>query len=495
MSNRIRELLVILLVLIITFLTAAFSCLSDAINPKSAGSNYAQILTEILGIIFVLPQVIIQLTLKPQRKDIGEVFAGSVPFYFAYYILSIILLSSEYFYVFLSNNKIANILIQFMFLSSIILIFPYLYFLIKEHSTSKTIFDFKRRRIFKYIKKLVKLNASNNEKSILKISNNLIGNYEEEIIKLVNEFKDVILTYGKDDYKLFSNGIDKLAELIEASYFLQNPSIDNLLIEILEIIKEIGIKIDIDAQKSLINERFFKTAENILLSKEDEKRVSFLVTKILSIIEIIITDGSVTGSSETTRKAISTVNRLALIGLRQSPAIKLEYHLLAENLRKFCIFSIHKLYENCARDILEDLGYIVELSLKYLSIDELPIFKICDALTEIGVLSSKKRNEVITIQAVNRMVSIITSLKERKVLIDLNICMANLLELIAYVWVNFEEMEVWLTNRLNYMKADSKIDFKKYLKPAKKILRSKSLVSEAIFNDFIDQINNVQHAV
>ena len=472
MSNRILETIVIVIVILISFVGARFSCILSEIRAQEYAQNYAQILTEILGVIFVLPQVIIQLTLRPQRKDITEVFSGYIPFYFVYYLASIIILGLDYSNAFFPHNqRFADAFILFIFLSSLILIFPYMIFLIKEYSTSKNIFSIKKRKIVKRIKKLIDLNKSNETRSRLRKNNyNSIKKVEEDIIELVTELKDYILTYGKEDYDLFSIGIDALAKIIEITYYFKNPSIDNLLIEILAFIKEIGIKINIDTQSSKINERFYQTAKTILSSGEPEKRMNLLVTKILSMIETIITEGTVKGSSETTRKAISIINRISLIGLRNYPPIKLEYHLIAETYRKFCIFSIFNSYENCARDVLENLSYMLELSIRNLPASELPVYKICDVFTEIGILTSKKGTEVITIQAVNRMISIITNIKERNIPVDLNNCMASLLELVANIWVNYEILEKWLIKRLKDMKSEYGVDFKKYIYSLRVIL-------------------------
>lgn len=490
MSNRCQEFFVILVIISVTFLISAYSSMFLVMKPHELSQGFAQILAEIVAIIFVLPQVIIQLTLKPQRKDIKAVFAGFIPFYLFYYIVAIVLLASNYFRIIFSDYAL-KISVLFMFLSSLFLIFPYLYFLIKEYSTSENMFNIKKNKILKKVKKLLNL------KQIPKVDNNPTNNndksinmIEGEVLALVRELKDYILTYGKEDYNFFCNGMETIAELVEITYLYKNSSIDNLLLEILEIIIEIGLKIETDVYKSKINERLFDTAKIILSSKDHENRINLFVTRIILIIEKIIIEGSKEGSREITRKTISIIHQISLISLRTKPPILLEYHLIAETFKRICIFSIENSCENCARDVLEDLGYLAELSIQKLPVEALPVYKICDVLTEIGILSSKKRIEVFSIQCINRIVTIIVDVKTRKLSIDINSCMASLLELVANIWINFEELNKWLYKRLKEMKRNNNVDFKKYIKPTKQLLASKSLVSEAIFSDFIDSLKD-----
>jgi len=491
LNNRYQEFIAIVLIISIAFMISFYSCKSSEINPQKLSQDFAQILAEIVAIIFVLPQVIIQLTLKPQRKDVRAIFAGFIPFYFLYYLASVVLLASNLFNTFLSGNYL-KVSTLFTFISSVLLIFPYLYFLIKEYSTSENIFNMKKNIIFKRIKKLVKLEKSLKLTNIQYNNNNnkSINTVEGEILELIRELKDYILTYGNEDYNFFSYGVDTVAELIEKTYLFNNSNLDNLLLEILEIMIEIGLKIDNDAYKSKINERFFDTARVILKSHGHENRINLFVTRIILIIEKIITEGSKVSSRETIRKAISIIHQISLISLRTKPPVLLEFHLIAETFKRICIFSIEHSYDNCARDVLEDLGYMVELSIKTLPVNVLPIYKVCDVLTEIGTLSSKKRKEVFSIQCVNRIISIVADIRFRDLSIDINNCMASLLELVANIWINFEELDAWLFKRLNGMKRNNKINFKRYIKPTKKILASKSLVSQAVFSDFTDVLTD-----
>lgn len=489
-SNRLQEFCLIVFILIIAFLIALISCKSSIPKPPQLSQNFAQILAEILAIIFILPQVIIQLTLRPQRRDIKSVFAGLIPLYFIIYIAAIVLLANNYFQIFFSSMpKWKNTFELFTFLSSLFLIFPYFYFLIKEYSTSENLFEIRKKKILKRINRLLKLSVSGNSKNMSADNNESIKTIEKDILDLVLELKDYILTFGKEGDNIFTYGVDTLAELIEKPYSYNNSNIDNLLIEILEIIGEVGVKIDSDASKNTLNVRLSKTGEFILSSNQPVNRINLLVTRIILEIEKISTQGAIICSRETIREAISLIHHVSLIGLRAKPPVLLEYHLVAENFKRMCIFSIEQFYDNCARDVLEDLGYLVKLSIKYLPVNALPVYKICDVLTEIGTLASKKKSEVFCIQCVNRIISIIVDLKEQKIAIDINNCMASLLELIANIWINFEELDEWLYTRLRDMKKDDKIHFRKYIKPTQKILTSKSLVSKAMFSDFIDFLN------
>jgi len=483
-----QELCVIFVVMVIAAFVSIYPCLTAKINAENLSQTFAQILAEIVAIIFVLPQVIVQLTLKPQRKDIRAVFSGFIPFYFLYYIAAIVILASTYLDVFFSNgDQTKNIVILFTFFSSVLLIIPYLLFLIKEYSTSENIFNIKKKKILKKIKRILKVNvpATNNHHN-----NRQINVIEKEVLDLVIELKDYILTYSKEGYNFFSGGVNTLAELIENSYDYKNPIIDNLTLEILEAITEFGLKIESDAYKSKLNERLAQTAEIILLSNEPVNRINLFVTKIILALEKNVTEGSIYGSGETVRKSIALIHHISLVSLRHKPPILLEYHLFAESFKRICIFSIKRSYDNCARDVLEDLGYMVELSLKVLPVNHLPIYKICDVLTDIGILASKGKHEVFCIQCVNRIASIIIDIKNQKLSIEIQSFMASLLELIANIWVNFEELDKWLYNRLINLRRDDKIDFRKYIKPTADILESKSLVSKAIFSDFVDSLND-----
>ncbi|MDW7681225.1 MAG: hypothetical protein SCK70_11715, partial [bacterium] len=95
--------------------------------------DYAQILAEILAVIFVLPQVIITVSLRPQRGDIRSVFlSGLTPFYMVIYGVAIIILSCDVHAFIPASNFLKKVFLFFWFTFAIFLILPYLWFLKKE---------------------------------------------------------------------------------------------------------------------------------------------------------------------------------------------------------------------------------------------------------------------------------------------------------------------------------------------------------------------------
>jgi len=153
------------------------------------------------------------------------------------------------------------------------------------------------------------------------------------------------------------------------------------------------------------------------------------------------------------------------------------------------VYSINKSFENTTRDALQNLGNLVEMSMRKLPIEDVPIYKICDVLTEIGVIASKKKQEVFVIQCINRIILIIADIKTQNLKVDINLCMASLLELIANVWVFFDVMADWMSLRLYKMSVENSIDYKEYIDSTKEILEAKSVISTTIFNDFVDGID------
>ncbi len=73
-----------------------------------------------------------------------------------------------------------------------------------------------------------------------------------------------------------------------------------------------------------------------------------------------------------------------------------------------------------------------------LPIEDVPIYKIRDVFTEIGILASNDRQEVVVIQCINRIIAIIVDIIIQKFNVNINLCMASLLELITNVWIYFD---------------------------------------------------------
>ncbi|MBN1153424.1 hypothetical protein JXB12_00735 [candidate division KSB1 bacterium] len=487
MKNRIYELIAILLILLTSACLSYFiiSCIDE---PKTMSQNFAQILAEIIAFIFVLPQVIIQLALKPHQKDVKTVFAGCIPIYFIYYVLALLCLALNIFDL-IQNQEIKRFAVLFTFISSIMLLLPYFYFLINEYSTSLSMFVRKRNQIIKKLKNLSKLNQefrdenTNNEKDLKKP--------QREILDAVMELRDYVLTYGEQSLIFFSTGINALTESVELPYQSDIADIDNMLLEILDIITYVGLKVENDASKNIIIERVTELATNILSAKEEAKnqRINVFVTRIITLLEKMTINGTTAVSSETIETLLKKINDLIKISLRRTPPKELEFHLVAESYKRLCLHSIDKLYMMCARDAVEYISYMSIQSMKKMP-SKASVDKMCDVLKEIGVLAAKGQNEIFCILCMNRIIQIIDELKNKKDPVNqIEECMASLLEFSAYCWLYFPRMEDWLYARLNQMKREIKLPYKKYIPSTKRILKLQSNISSAIFADFIDNID------
>ena len=140
--------------IVAVILVAGFSSLFIALHTvqlQNLSQNYAQILAELIAFVFILPQVIIQLALNPHQKDVKTAFAGCIPFYYFYYVIALLILALNLF-DWITHLHIRQFFISFTFISSIFLIFPYFYYLIKEYSTSNTMFVNKRNQIIKKLR-------------------------------------------------------------------------------------------------------------------------------------------------------------------------------------------------------------------------------------------------------------------------------------------------------------------------------------------------------
>ena len=480
MSNRYKEffaiIAVLLFALLISILVSHFNT-----NGEINSVDFAQILAELLAVIFVLPQVIIQLTLRPQRGDIKSIFSGFIRFYLFYYIIAIIFLACN-----IAGLSDIKYITFFMFLSALLLIFPYFYFLIQEYSTSANFFNENKNKMLKQIKALEKGENTNGSENNNELRFSIA---EQKILHLIEECKEYVLTYGKEGNNIFSIGVDTLTELVETSYHYNKTTIDNLLIEILEIITDLGIKAESDNFKSYLNKKLFQIADSILESSGSDDRINLFVTKIVMIIEKISTHETSVISQELLKESIVLVQKTSRTSLRQATPKLIEYHLLAEAFKRMGVYSINKSFENTTRDALQNLGNLVEMSMRKLPIEDVPIYKICDVLTEIGVIASKKKQEVFVIQCINRIILIIADIKTQNLKVDINLCMASLLELIANVWVFFDVMADWMSLRLYKMSVENSIDYKEYIDSTKEILEAKSVISTTIFNDFVDGID------
>ncbi len=496
MIKRLNEIIIILVLLATALIIAYFAnpCMEQ--DHQDINRNFAQILAEILAVIFVLPQVIIQLTVQPQNKDIKAIFSGTIPGYFLYYIITIVLLATEILYSISLSVKNANILSLASFLGALFLIFPYLYFLIKEYSISENLNKMKRK-ILKNVKKLCQeTKEEQDEKEILKEKNMIngneknIGNLKYDLISSLDELKENILILGNKDNKIFYSGLSTLVYLIKVLYEKNNKILDDMLIRVIENISEIGEKIDNDGSISMINYRLYKEVNRIVGDNTSEFRVNLFTLRIILTMEKVVTQTAVICSRETIRNTIFSINKISLKGLRAKPPVRLEYHLIAESLKKIGLLSLENNYENCVNDVIENLDYMSKLSIRSLPAESLPVYKICDVLSEIGIKASSMKNEVFCIQCMNVTASIIQDLIGRKITEDIDYCITSLFELASNIWNNFEELEGWLCERIQQLMDQTALDFHEYIEPVEEILKSKSIIAKAIFTDFISVFEN-----
>ncbi len=494
MNNKSQEILYIFLVLFLSFAISILICYVLKFEPDEMSvQNLAQILAEILSVIIVLPQVIIQLTARPHRRDLSSVFSGRILFYYAIFIFSIALLGFDFFGDYHNSSHWMRTLIAFTFMWPLLLIFPYLSFLVKNYSTSENIFKLQRKKVLKKINK-VALTGSQNA--------------EEEVIVLIKELKESIVIHGAEDQHFYSLGIETLSTIFQEAYSHHGANIDNLLIEILEISAFTGLEIEKDSYKVLINEKLTQTAELVIDRAKTHKsavngiggqilsdevfeldhRTNKFVTKIILLMEKITIQGTMPASQETVRNVISMIHHLTMKALRRESVLFLEYHLVAESLLRIGLYSQRKSYKKCVSDTIANLHYLAELSVIKLPVKFSPVYRVCDVLTEIGTATSRRKNEILSIQCANDIISILTDLKVRRVEIDMRICMASFLELMANVWTNFRELEEWIMGRLDELKKIHRINYKTYIKTTREILALKNLISKSNFNAFIESI-------
>jgi len=135
---------------------------------------------------------------------------------------------------------------------------------------------------------------------------------------------------------------------------------------------------------------------------------------------------------------------------------------------------------------------MVGTSMTKLPIEDVPIYKICDVLTEIGILASNNRQEVIVIQCRNRIIAIIVDIIIQKFNVNINLCMASLLELIANIWIYFDAMTEWMYKKLQKMQNENELNYQNNIKSNNDILVAKSVISTSIFNDFIDGLDEFE---
>lgn len=468
-------LLAVFLSLLIPFHTNQFQRLSQ---------NYAQILAELIAFVFILPQVIIQLALNPHQKDVKTAFAGCIPFYYFYYVIALLILALNLF-DWITHLQIRQFFISFTFISSIFLIFPYFNFLLKEYSISD-MFITRRNQIIKKLRNLSALSSKEHDRNHRQ-NNQYFKQLENQILDDAIELRDYVLTYVNQNYIFFTKGINALIECVEIPYQENIPNVDNILVELLKTNTNIGLKMENDASKNVIIDRTIKFATNILSNKEENNdlRINLFITKIIELMRNLTINGTEAMSSEMIEILLRQFHNLMKICLRRQPPHELEYHLVTESYKHMCLLSIKKSYSMCARDAIEKISYICVECIKKLP-NHASVDKTCTALKEIGTLAAKDQNEFLCLECTNRLIEIIDKLQKSTLSDQTELCMASLLEFAANCWLKFPLMEEWLNERLNKMKQENGIDYRKYSRSTKKILKERSIISNRIFSDFID---------
>ena len=153
-GSVILEIVINAVIIATAFLIGSFTWQSIG-SDHSVNHNLADILAEILGLIFVLPQVVVQLATKNRQNDLRTVFKSSVSFYLLFYVFAIIVLSYDFIFLLLSD-KWGDVLCITIFIAALFQIAPYLYFFIKKHSPSSEI-NILKKKILKRAKKLANL--------------------------------------------------------------------------------------------------------------------------------------------------------------------------------------------------------------------------------------------------------------------------------------------------------------------------------------------------
>ena len=482
-KNRLEIITIILIFIFTLIISIILEPYIENLHERSL--DYAQILAEIIAFVFILPQVIIQLSIISRREDVKSVFSGCIPFYLGYYLIILLILSLNCWENF-SNSYWHNLIILFTYISAILLIFPYLFFLINKYSAD-VILRTERRNITNMIFKVSQLNnkdSNNRDPKIL----------ENEIMTAVRELRDYVIAYSERSYIFYVKGINALTETIEQSFKKGTQNIDNILIEIIEILINIGFRIENDASRLILVERVSELGLTMIKEQQNEARINLLVTRMINLLENMTINGSKAASSDTVKTLLKQIDNIVKKCIRNEPVIKIEFHLIAETYKRLCIYSMAKNYEMCARDAIENLSYLCIQSMKKIP-EQASVNKICEAYKEIGVRGAEIRNEILCIQIMNRFINIIIEFKNRYPDNEIEACMASLLEFVAYFWhgwSNVPKMRIWLRKRLNRMKRENRIPHKKYFRVTQKILEVKSMMSSNIFSDFVDEYNGEQ---
>ena len=313
---------------------------------------------------------------------------------------------------------------------------------------------------------------------------------EKEILTLVEDYLEDVLSFSGYKKEFFLSGIKNLANVIEASFLFINPKYDYLLLEIVDrLLKNLGLKLNDDQLRNDLIERISITTHFVLETGMDNQRIGLFVSETVSMIVQLTINKKRLGNKQLVINSIKSIENIIKFGMRQEQPIIIEYYQLATALKKLAIFAIKNDFEDEVREAISIMHEMATLSLS----SNFPLFAnptltICESLTEIGDVASQNNNETICKQCVNRLIYIIKDVAELKNGIDLKLCMGNLLELVALIWINMEYLKSWIYVRLKKMKKEDGINYIKYINASRKALKEKSAKSQFIFADFLDDI-------
>ncbi len=484
-KDAVYEILANIAILLFASLFAYFTWESIR-TDRSVNHNFADILAEILGLIFILPQVVIQLTVSPEQKDLRAIFKSSISWYLLFYILAIIVLSYDFIYDWVGREKWASIICLSFFIGALLQIAPYLYFFIKKHSPSSKI-KILKHRILKRAKKLAKCaNKSADEEKIKSLRKVLKSDIES--------LAGYISLHGNENEEIVNLGAEVLVILIKKLHEHKNRHIDDLLFYVIEIIGKVGTKIKEEGSSDILLESLTKTALHILKGNCPPDRM----TKFVLPIIVIITDIGLTSPkrvSETT--VLSNIDfievisfkalRYKLIDDNEKESVKpreIEYHNIVVQLKRIGEFSLKQNYDYATNKLFNCLNRMWQLSIENLSPEISPILKISDAMVDLGKIASQNEKEPYVFESVNSLEQIIIRVN-KKPEFNFEYLIACYLQLGGDVFHYMPLLDDWLCEKMKSLEKNTGIKLSDFFESSEKHIGYKSEIEKQWFLDFL----------
>ncbi|NOZ62284.1 MAG: hypothetical protein GXO74_11430 [Calditrichaeota bacterium] len=474
-KDIVCETLANLFVLMFAFLFALFTWESLG-SDRTVNHNLADILAEILGLIFILPQVVIQLTITPQQKDLKTIFKSFISWYLSFYIVAIVFLSYDFVYDWI-DEKWADIICIAIFISALLQIAPYLYFFIKKHSTSSKIKKLKQR-ILKRAKRL----ATCAEKTP---DENKVRKLRKVLIADIDSLGEYISLQGNENEEIVSLGAEVLVTLIKKLHEFENKEIDIFLLYVIDGIGEVGASIKKEGNSEIILESLKETALYIIEGNcPPERMTKFVLPMIVKIADISLTNAGRL-SEMTILKSIKALDEISKTGLRHRPPKEIEYHNIVVQITRFGMFSMARNYTYATNAVFNCLNQMSQLSFRFLPQKSSPILKISDAMADLGKFATQKRNETYVFETFNSLEQIIIEVKNRPEF-ELDYCIACFMQLGGAVFQNMPLLEEWLCRKMKSLERNANIKLSDFFESSERIISDKSEVERRWFLDFLD---------